>query len=430
MISKTAARMNFVPSIRPSISSHHASYRFSLYVALALCALPIIAVFVPRFMAFAPGIIGVLGLVGVVREHGSVPRFNVAALVVPVLILALMSISSLWAIDTDVALKRVGKASMVLFGGVVFFHFAINANAKIINYFQNFFPLAVLFAGFLLVLDLYFNAFLYNALHSDVLNNFSVFNRSVIIFLFSSMIALWCLFYARSWTGYFKKAALLGLSAVILMVLFKTDSQSAQMAFVLAAIIFTVFPYISQRALCLVVALAIAIFICATPWLAQALFQYFTPYILDVDWFRNGYAADRMEIWDFVVRRALEQPIIGHGVEATRVIKDFDTQRLFHPASEVLHPHNFAAQIWIEFGALGALMFTGIFAYFLRVISRLDAVTSRLALMLLIACVSVASTGYGLWQSWWLGTFSIVIVGIVFVQKMLQQNQALDDSKT
>ncbi len=117
-----------------------------------------------------------------------------------------------------------------------------------------------------------------------------------------------------------------------------------------------------------------------------------------------------MEIWDFVARRALENPLYGFGVEATKAMKDFDTARIYHPTTQILHPHNFALQIWIEFGVIGALLASGFFTWLCVSISKLNIAEARQCLPALMACITLAAVTYGLWQGWWLGSFILLAV--------------------
>jgi O-antigen ligase len=128
--------------------------------------------------------------------------------------------------------------------------------------------------------------------------------------------------------------------------------------------------------------------------------------------------APRLEIWDFISRRALQSPFIGHGTEATKSIT-FDTAQLYQPGKTILHPHNFALQLWIEFGAFGAALGAAFLGDILSRIYKFDLPLRRFSLALLMASLSVASTGYGLWQGWWLGVFCLLIAFIPLLHKPL-----------
>jgi len=120
--------------------------------------------------------------------------------------------------------------------------------------------------------------------------------------------------------------------------------------------------------------------------------------------------AHRLDIWTFVAERTWDRPLIGWGTEAARSIPgakvttvegDAASKRVPH------HPHNGILQIWVELGAVGAVlaaMLGGAIVWHCgsgalgdgdrRWLSagHCGAATTALA----IACSS-----YGIWQEWW-----------------------------
>jgi O-antigen ligase len=139
-------------------------------------------------------------------------------------------------------------------------------------------------------------------------------------------------------------------------------------------------------------------------------------------WLSSGYAAPRMEIWDMVARKALEQPFFGFGLDATRDIPHFETQNLYNPMDHVLHPHNFVLQIWIEFGALGVALISAFFAVVLKTISEQPESHQRWLLSLFMAMTAVAATSYGLWQAWWLGLMmTLALLCVVMTREKFPQ---------
>ena len=69
-----------------------------------------------------------------------------------------------------------------------------------------------------------------------------------------------------------------------------------------------------------------------------------------------------------------------------------------------LHPHNGALQVWLELGAVGALV-----AALLAMVTAsrlaapsLEPVVRAGGLAVLIAAAVELSLSYGMWQSWWI----------------------------
>ena len=138
------------------------------------------------------------------------------------------------------------------------------------------------------------------------------------------------------------------------------------------------------------------------------------------EWFQNSYSANRLEIWDFVARYALENPLYGFGIEATKAVEDFDTRMLYHEDTTVLHPHNFALQFWIEFGVIGALFISAVIYYLFQIASYLKAPAGKLALASILAYMSVAATGYGFWQGWYMGLMIVMAAYCVILNKLVE----------
>ncbi|MBV1799430.1 O-antigen ligase [Siccirubricoccus sp. G192] len=130
-------------------------------------------------------------------------------------------------------------------------------------------------------------------------------------------------------------------------------------------------------------------------------------------------AAHRLLIWDFVAGRIAERPLLGWGMEASRVVPG----NTAHPAAAQLqrfgltgpdaagwlptaqmlplHPHNGALQLWLELGlpgaALGALL--------ALLLGQAAARTARpaAATAVLAAGSVTAMLSFGAWQEWWVG---------------------------
>jgi O-antigen ligase len=196
-----------------------------------------------------------------------------------------------------------------------------------------------------------------------------------------------------------------GLAVLALLVLSATASQSAQLAFVLMAAMALIFPY-RWPAFWYALAFVIAATSLGTPWLAEAMFRHFAPWLAaqHAQEINQAYMPNRMEIWDTVSRYALQSPWHGFGIDATRAVPAFDTQQIYQNDAQLPHPHNFAVQLWMEFGVIGALYAAGLLTAMLRFLMKQDSrARQRIALPTLIGCLSVAAMTFSLWQGWWLG---------------------------
>ena len=88
-----------------------------------------------------------------------------------------------------------------------------------------------------------------------------------------------------------------------------------------------------------------------------------------------------------------------------------------------LHPHNAVLQVWLELGAVGALIGLGLLLAILRAIGRMldNRLPRAAALGMFTSGLALASFSFGIWQSWWL---SSILFSAAFLISTLQPAQA------
>ncbi len=136
----------------------------------------------------------------------------------------------------------------------------------------------------------------------------------------------------------------------------------------------------------------------------------------------------RVFIWDFAASRAMEKPLAGWGIEASRGlarhIRQDDSwqpgesliearKKYYRSASMPLHPHSAGLQIWVELGMVGILLLCAALYRIGRVIDR--SANSAGLRALLVTGAAIASAGFGIWQSWWLSTIWLSVILAVAV---------------
>lgn len=373
---------------------------------LALCAFPLVGSVAPRALSFLPAAVGLLGF----GAHYFIYKIRVEiskpALIIAGSTLALAFISCIWSIDPSESLDRCVKMLPIFFGGVLLFSLVRAQDEIFYEKFPKFFVIAVLLTASYNAFEMLTSGLLYNLMHGkgyEFVENLSHLNRNIVVMTL-------CLLPAFMITLRRKQYALLGALVIAAGLAFAiTDSQSAHLAFLVGLLTLTLFPVGQKWAWGGLWAVLSALLL-ATPWLAQYMFDNLPQLIENIYWFSTGYAPHRMEIWDFVSRYALQNPLYGFGIESTKMVEEFDSQMLYHGVKNILHPHNFAVQFWMEFGVIGPLFLMAILAYTMRLIYRLSPAGSRLSLALLMAFISTAATGYGFWQSWLLGAVIMIAV--------------------
>lgn len=132
----------------------------------------------------------------------------------------------------------------------------------------------------------------------------------------------------------------------------------------------------------------------------------------------NAAPEYRLHIWNFAAQKATIHPWLGWGFNSSRSIPVQPQDYLSdgrHPLP--LHPHNNILQIWLEFGALGLFAF---FVFIIRMMQHILHFTYRqhraLAMALMGSFFMIGSTGYGIWQHWFIasGIMAVLLLAIVF----------------
>ncbi len=127
--------------------------------------------------------------------------------------------------------------------------------------------------------------------------------------------------------------------------------------------------------------------------------------------------AMRIEIWQFAMEKIAEAPLTGHGLDSSRVISDISELRGETFDRLPLHAHNAGLTIWLETGAVGAILFGG------TLIAIGQTMTRRMLMPIHGAAIAFACTAYfitvlvgsGVWQEWLHGAlaFGLAVPALV-----------------
>lgn len=105
--------------------------------------------------------------------------------------------------------------------------------------------------------------------------------------------------------------------------------------------------------------------------------------------------AARLDIWSFAAERIFERPFTGWGLDASRTFGE----------AIPLHPHDFALQIWLELGLVGALIAATLWWAVFR-LTRKGGAGDGASVGALAGAASayfvISALSFGVWQEWWL----------------------------
>ena len=401
-----------IKAVKPSIA---------LFVIGALALMPVIGVLFPRFYAIGPGFIGIAGLLALYIKQRTWPAIPKAFWIIPLCLLTLSSLSFFWSIAPNSSLERCIKLLVILGTGPLLLCALREFKPAQIKPAIPLILFGLFTAALFIMFEINFGSMLY-ILSRGIEDANPAFGTA--IYNRATVAVVLCLFPCIAIAQHIApdRMVQLGFFAIVLIMLLSSQSQSAQFGLIIGALIYWLFPYGRPKAWYALMAI-ISLLILSAPYLAMYLYDNYASTLNEAPFFRagSGYAGGRTEIWDMVSRKALENPLLGHGIEATKTIRDFDTQMMYHQAPHVLHPHNFAIQFWIEFGALGAVVISGLISYLLWLIKSLNITAQRIALPTFMAALAIAAVAYGFWQSWWIGLLFMVTGLCILVVKLTEE---------
>ena len=383
-------------------------------VVVAVFALPPLGVLAPK--ALAPlALLTAVAALPLLHAAGWRAPWSMRMLALPAIAaLAWGWASALWAIDPGLALARAAKLTGITVVGAILFAAIVDLPEPRRRQVGAALVFGVAAALLLITIDLALGGGLRRAIR-DVPSYYGMASLNngitlVVLLVGPAMVWLWRFGAAPARAFWRWLAPLPGAASVFLLM--NLESQSATAAFAVGAATFVAIaaaPKIMARLL----AVGVAVGTMAAPALVLT--------VLDArrlaDWFGglSSTTIHRLYIWDFSVERILERPLLGWGLDSSRVMPGRDVMitevnpnlpSTIYGQMQVLplHPHNAPLQLWLELGLPGALLFaliTGGLLYGVagRTGNRLGA---GVAAAVLVMALALSSMSYGIWQTWWL----------------------------
>ncbi|MAQ71439.1 MAG: hypothetical protein CL565_04515 [Alphaproteobacteria bacterium] len=321
-----------------------------------------------------------------------------------IIISAIAALSVFWSISPDDSLERVVKTLPLLFLisliPLGFYNYETHFDSKRLLRLSAY----ILTCAFLLIgMDFLLNGRIYLLLHGEEYTGYfnrSNYNRSLVSLFLLSLPTLYFL-QTLNLKRYF-----FSLSGCIFLLALLSESQSLQIGLM---VFFTAFLLSHIKLPWLyILAAGISIIVIALPWFMPYLYEANPTFLKN--YISSAYPLQRIEIWSNVSIMIQEKPWIGHGIETLRSVT-FPTSLKYLKDDTVLHSHNIYLQIWYEFGALGILVFLGLFwAGVMKIASLGKSISTRLFFCLLAPAILISMVSYGLWQAWYLVVNSYAII--------------------
>lgn len=229
--------------------------------------------------------------------------------------------------------------------------------------------------------------------------------RNIARAAYAAVLVLWpCVLALRerrwSWA-----AAALGLGTAVAALLLRVDAPVA--ALLTSALVFVLARY-GGRAAIRAMGAGTAALIAVAPLLVLALGRLpLAPVgggIAKASW------SERLSIWRFTAARIAERPLTGWGLDGSRAF----------PGDIPLHPHQMALQVWMELGAVGAVLaatFWWLVFEGCAHLARRDAALAAAAAASATAYLTIGALSFGAWQEWWLALGALAAAVIAWSGK-------------
>jgi len=374
-------------------------------VASLFCILsamvPLLVVDLPKGTSFFPALVGVLCYA--LYHFGLKIKLGISknTLILCLILFCVPLLSLIWASHFEASTSKVIQLLTLLPPQILLISFVAKISRDDISQKIHYYAYAVSAGALLIILEICTGGKLFELFRGasfDTAPQTYEYNRAAVLLVMCSFSAIAIL----------KQKIQHKLSPFIIVIplliaLYLSVCQSAELMFVIGFLTLFLFPYQSKWAWNGLKGIILTLMLIA-PFIIPTIFQHVTNNIYDISFFKNAYAGHRLEIWDYISRYALQHPFFGYGVEATRAITDFDCKFVFNDSNLVLHPHNFVVQIWIEFGLFGILIAMGLMYKALSLIqTKFTVEQQKILLPTFLSTLLASSTAYGMWQGMWVG---------------------------
>jgi O-antigen ligase len=117
-------------------------------------------------------------------------------------------------------------------------------------------------------------------------------------------------------------------------------------------------------------------------------------------------------------KRIKEAPLFGRGANSSYVLGPrIDATRNPGVAAMGQHPHNAYLQVWFELGALGSALFAIAGLAILRAFGHLQAAARPYAFAMFAAVAAVLAPAYGMWQYWFCALLATSVVAFAIANR-------------
>lgn len=379
----------------PSLSGFPSSSRVSVFAVLLLAGMAI-GLFSPLLFAGIPPLFGLIGYGLYYRAEQRFPAFDYGVMWAGLAVCALLFTGSFWSVTPDASVERAFKLAPLILLSCLAINLCRDLSPHHVRFFEKWAALPLIFAAAILYIELSFNYPLrrfFGQIPAETYLSRADVNKHVGTLILLVPVVLALALRARSiiWP-----VLLMIMSG---MVLSATESQSAQLSAFVMIFSVPLLILMPKAAPVLVFGLT-AFFILFMPWIGPVAFDAFAePLAQKQSVLGQANMSMRLENWDFLSRRIHENPWTGFGLDSTRAMV-FDTDQLYFKGNTIVHPHNLALQIWIEFGVGGAVAALGFLLFLYRRLAALPLRARIIPFAVFCGGMVFLMVSWSIWASW------------------------------
>lgn len=257
-----------------------------------------------------------------------------------------------------------------------------------------------------------------------------ILNRNVglIALLFWPVLALLSIVWRTETARWFS----VGLVVLLVAVIAASQHESSQLALAFGVVVAGLAFFASRAIRWLLAILWCASFLLVVPLSKVA---YDDLELHKADWLPYTAQA-RIIIWGYTAKSIPDNLLHGVGVRSTRLLDTAAKEKADKPDGHVVaprtgrHAHNLYLQSWFELGLIGVIL---VVLAGLRLLALIDARAGRLRPFgygLFAAWMVIAAFAWGMWQTWLIAAYGIVVVVFALACTANERNSIFKSRKT
>ena len=231
-----------------------------------------------------------------------------------------------------------------------------------------------------------------------------VLNRTVV----AQLVLLWPML---ALIGRRYRAVGWATAALVAAAMFVSESGSAKLGVLAGATVMAIAIY-APRLATGGVAIGTTLLLLIQPWLGRLVAAVMPARVNAA--MADAHSNDRINIWSSFGAAVEQHPLVGSGFNASARMADNPlVQRVPEPLREMLgagHPHNSFLQIWVDLGAVGAILAIALVLLACLTIYQMSQAARPYAAGLAASVLSIAAVSHGAWQAWWIACVGAAVV--------------------